>query len=576
MQYKYFYDKIIIMINRQKKYLREIIVNYFGVTYNQLYEISEVSEKTLKSDLQAIQSALRKYNLNLCESKSKIYIPFEQKQAFIDAYEEIIKNDEKKMLPNEYDERKLFILNFLCESEGYISMNTLADELYVSKSTISAIIHELKVVIPELVDTASLTVSGRKGIKLNANEKEIRELLVRAFDKYGGIVTENRYFLKYLEEDLQLKLNDFLKVISNFLEENKIVIANGNISKLIVHTMIIVQRIRRGKFLDDNDVLNDSIFIQLSEKLKKIGIDINESELSSLPIYGLNRGIIKNKISINIVEEFINNINNKFNSRILRMEDAYPLIAHIDDFLENGIRNYGMKDFIFDEMLERLLSAYLLCGTLCELIYKYTKNIVDDENRVYMAMHIQQMYRKHLFINENILLYNPNVSECNMIKTDLKKHFGDKANIHSVYVRWDIEKKLEEIKFSVILSTESILANFNYVPFLKINSFLTNEDYNAINQIVYKNRPIKIIYGGSLIDNKFYFDNITIELTDEIVCIKNLYLICVLEPNLKLGIYGVNYKNSRIFIINNDLKYDFATYHRMINSFGRMIKENSI
>ena len=45
-----------------------------------------------------------------------------------------------------------------------------------------------------------------------------------------------------------------------------------------------------------------------------------------------------------------------------------------------------MKEFVFDQMLQRLLSAYLLCGTLCDLIYKYTGIVLDEENRAYMAM----------------------------------------------------------------------------------------------------------------------------------------------------------------------------------------------
>ena len=57
-----------------------------------------------------------------------------------------------------------------------------------------------------------------------------------------------------------------------------------------------------------------------------------------------------------------------------------------------------MKEFVFDQMLQRLLSAYLLCGTLCDLIYKYTGIVLDEENRAYMAMHIQSLYRKHLVI----------------------------------------------------------------------------------------------------------------------------------------------------------------------------------
>lgn len=100
------------MITRHKIFLREIIANYFGVSEKELCELGNVTEKTLKSDLQAIQSSLNEYGLSLCMESNRIYIPFEEKNAFIDAYEDIISKDEKQLLASEAMERKMFILTF--------------------------------------------------------------------------------------------------------------------------------------------------------------------------------------------------------------------------------------------------------------------------------------------------------------------------------------------------------------------------------------------------------------------------------------------------------------------------------
>lgn len=139
------------MLNRQKKYLREIIASYFGASYDDLYALAEVSEKTLKADLQIIQSVLSKYGLAIKEDKNRLYIPFEQKEDFLNAYEEIINEDEKQLMANEYMQRKMYILTYLCKSDDYISMTILADRLYVSKSSVSMIVHDLKEEIPRLV-----------------------------------------------------------------------------------------------------------------------------------------------------------------------------------------------------------------------------------------------------------------------------------------------------------------------------------------------------------------------------------------------------------------------------------------
>lgn len=430
------------MITRHKIFLREIIANYFGMSEKELCELGNVTEKTLKSDLQAIQSSLNEYGLSLCMESNRIYIPFEEKNAFIDAYEDIISKDEKQLLASEAMERKMFILTFLTRSEGYISMNILADKLYVSKSSISPLVHELEDEIPKLVPSVKMDISGRKGVRICASEKEMRELLVRAFIQKEGLAIENIYFLNYLEDDLKDKLSQLIDVIDDFLNNHHVFMANNNVSKIIMHTMVIVQRTRHKLYLDEKDVNNDLIFEEYSKALKEIGLEVPSRELSYLPLQTYNRYHIENPLSSKIIKEFVEIVNKEYKTEIIKEDEVEPLTAHLDELLKKGIRSSDMKEFVFDQMLQRLLSAYLLCGTLCDLIYKYTGIVLDEENRAYMAMHIQSLYRKHLVIKENILLYDSNIPQCDMIKIDLEKHFGSKADISPVYVRWDIEKKL--------------------------------------------------------------------------------------------------------------------------------------
>lgn len=563
------------MITRHKIFLREIIANYFGVNEKELCELGDVSDKTLKSDLQAIQNILDEYGLSLCLESNRIYIPFEEKNAFIDAYEDIISKDEKQLLASEAMERKMFILTYLTRSEGYISMNILADKLYVSKSSISPLVHELQEEIPKLVPSIKMDISGRKGVRICASEKEIRELLVRTFIQTEGLAVENVYFLNYLEDDLKDKLSQVVDVIDNFLNSHHVFMANNNVSKIIMHTMIIVQRTRHKMYLDEKDIDNDLIFEDYSKALKEIGLEVSSRELSCLPLQTYNRYHIENPLSSKIIKEFVEFVNNEYKTEIIRENEVEPLTAHLDELLKKGIHSSDMKEFVFDQMLQRLLSAYLLCGILCDLIYKYTGMVLDEENRAYMAMHVQSLYRKHLIIKENILLYDSNIPQCDMIKTDLEKHFGSKADISPVYVRWDIEKKLSEKNYAIILSTKSVLGSFDNVPFLKINPFVTNVDYDAINMIVYKNRPV-VVKQATYDDDCMCFNGIRVKLDREIVYINGYYLMSSINDILDTAVYEFTYSNRHFFVLNYNLNDSFIVYHRLINRFGQMMKNKQI
>ena len=95
------------MRNSQKKCLREIIASYFGATCEELCELGGIGEKTLRNDIGILQDALQKYGLFLREEKNRLWIPFEEKEAFLNAYEEIIQEDDQQQLASEHEERKI-------------------------------------------------------------------------------------------------------------------------------------------------------------------------------------------------------------------------------------------------------------------------------------------------------------------------------------------------------------------------------------------------------------------------------------------------------------------------------------
>ncbi len=563
------------MINRHKMILREIIANYFGASEDELCALGNITSKTLKSDIQVLDDSLKKYHLCLYCKDNRYYIPFEEKDQYLDAYDELIKEDENQMLSSENTERKIQLLIALCKSNEYISMNMLADKLYISKTSISSIIHELKKEVPEKVPEACLEISSHKGVRLIASEKQKRELLVRFFSIDDNPAKQNRYLQMYLEEQNKELLPRVQEKLNEFLVTHNFEIANDNINKLIMHLMVIIQRVEHHQCLLENEVVYSSLYDDLSHDLKDIGIEIQAKDLSSLPLQRINRAVIVHPIVNEIIEAFIEEIKEEYHFVIFKVEDTKSLAAHIDDLISRGSSSYIKQDFMYDQMLQRLLSAFLLSGNLCKIIEEKTNFKVNEENRFYLAMHIQWLYRKDLVINEKMLLYDSNISECEMLQTDLEKHFGSKATIKNVYLSTDINKEIEKDSYKIILSTKSVLGDFKRVPFLKIHSFLTNEDYDAIDKIVYKNKLVKIIDAKTR-DNQLVYHEVKVPLVNEVIQIKGYSLTHTVCSNIDTGVYRTVQDDKTVFVFNYNETTDFLKYHRMINSFGQMIKENKV
>ena len=285
--------------------LREIIANYFGASEESLCKMGDISAKTFKSDMQIIEKALDRYHLKINTEDNRYYIPFELKKDYLAAYEEIIEEDEKQVLALENTERKIRILIDLCKTSCYLSMNILADNLYVSKTSVSSLIHELEEEIPAKVKEAKLEVSSRKGIRLIASEKQRRELLVRFFAMDESKVISNHFLLMYLEEKNIDKIEPVIKAVGNFLKANSFEISNSNINKLIMHVLIIVQRLQHNCQLDKQDIIFSPLYDDLKDELRKEGVDIKTDELSSLPLLRLNRAVLVNPVVNDIIKEFV-------------------------------------------------------------------------------------------------------------------------------------------------------------------------------------------------------------------------------------------------------------------------------
>ena len=139
-------------------------------------------------------------------------------------------------------------------------MNLLADKLFVSKTSISSLIHELETEIPQKVKGTELKISSRKGIKLHASEKQRRELLVRFFSLDDNLAMNNHYLMLYLEKENKEKIEQVQDILIEFLKENQFEIANDNLNKLIMHMMIIIQRVKHAMHLDKK-IINFYLYI---------------------------------------------------------------------------------------------------------------------------------------------------------------------------------------------------------------------------------------------------------------------------------------------------------------------------
>lgn len=552
---------------RQITLLSYLISNNEGIQGKDLSTLLDVSLKTVQIEIKKINQIL----------KDKEKITFIPKKGYVI---EDISIETKNKIMNDIDNNKNKvsdsyrinkIITILLFEKSYISMEKLAERLFVSKSAVNSdlsILRNLKIVDK---NDAKLEISLKKGLKIHASEATKRYILSKVLtnDFDLDILSDFNINIAELENNLIEILSDTfikydyivsgesLQVFKNYILIS--IIRNNygfNIEenhyklKLLPIMKYIFERIRDGlefefdfsemiynqnklnelNLLNNEEIINRDIDSKLSSFIKKIKEDL-ELDFEY-------KGQLRNMFLLHMHKLLLRIENNHDNTNFLKREinRKYPMTAHI-------ISEYFLP--IFNIKIPESEIAYLILYIGTELEKK--------ENKL-----------RVLFIsNFNAsILYNSKMKIENNFNNLIKY-----IDIMPVYL-FNLKKEILNNQYDIVITTEKEVVLFNPQAILiksiisdndidiisnrlnKINSNLEKEKfeelhYKIINKesIVVVNQPINTI--------KELFTFLNLEY------IENNYNI-VLDSNaafLPSFLYGEEVSYIKLCILKKPIKY---------------------
>lgn len=281
------------------------LLDHQGKRLEQLSNQYEISEKMLRNDLKEINWFLKTLQLGAIEIN-------EEGENFLggefDA--EAIKNELDKMDIYMYklspEERRIFIVAKLILQTDYITMEKLAEELYVTRVTI---INDLDLLKEDLKKyNVELEAKSKKGIILSYRESDIRILLISLFRKIVKKVKREGYFQRMIISRLQMKYSiaamvDFLK---DFEEQYNLSFTAYVFFELVMVIFVIVNRNQSGFFIE-----SQSGFVQsprefttnlMSYIQRKLNIQTNGDEIIALEKYVTENDLLPISKTIDDIE----------------------------------------------------------------------------------------------------------------------------------------------------------------------------------------------------------------------------------------------------------------------------------
>lgn len=485
---------MIKITKRQKDIVHYLLEQDEFITVKSLSDCFNVSQRTLRYELDTIDYFLRTYKVEL-ERKPHFGVKLDVNER---QYQLLVKDlnseDEYQLQINE--RRRLVIFYLLCEP--LVTIETLADSLNVSKQTIQSDLEELD---QELQGT-NLTIvrKVRKGCFIEGNEKDIRVRYAQLYNEAGSI--ERSIIDKHVSEKCVTIQSQANQIVENMEKFQKFNFAHPNVIRSFVAFNLF--RTSNSKKLINSDTDKFEVGrLSLVEKLT------NNFELS-----------IDENDALFILEYMLDAKVDSIPQTLLHEDDDKKIASELADFLLEGLSGSTKmneeESLVFTENLRlhlkitlfRIRSKLNVENQILDrvkisipLIYEYTKNrLIEYENKsglyfneeeiAYIAMHIGAIVEKRT-------LYSPGLNVLVVC------HFGiatskimvSRLNVMIPEIHiigpLTIEEAKEEIKHNKVDLIITTIKFDSSIETIQVSPLLSDEDIYRIKTKAYKNTYLK-------------------------------------------------------------------------------------
>lgn len=268
-----------MFLSREKRILNLLLKNEKKFTISQIAAELNVSQRTIKADIKKINEELRQTSCCIhtkrgvgawlvCDEEGKKHLKmavYAEQDFYISA-----------------KVRKYYIAVLLLSCDGFISMETIANRLYVSKGSVVNDIGALDLFWNKFEITIVKKV--KYGIRILGTEKQIRLAFIEALKK----IAETMEKLERMKEELLFSsvMPEQLKSIIKDAEKKFcFVLTDTSFQELLIQMIVMAERLEKGFVMEGETGDNQSsgkvwhISSFLREQMEKVmRIDISNAE----------------------------------------------------------------------------------------------------------------------------------------------------------------------------------------------------------------------------------------------------------------------------------------------------------
>lgn len=479
------------------------LLNRKEVTMAALCIQHNVSDRTIRNELSIIKQILQDYGLRLYKKKDggySIQSEHEQAEQHIQQLKKEIEEDIAKGLPQSQNSRIIFILQKLLLSNEYIKTIDIADEMFISKSTITCDIREIKKILAKY--SLQLISKSHHGMRVIGKEEKIRECVIdyglidktiftpgESYDTWSLVLHDHDY-----EEIKTIVIQAFRKYDFHIYDEF--------ISSIVTHVYLACKRIQSSCLIEDNffEERNDyQKELQLAKDIaacieEKLHIVFPSSEIHHIHFH--NIGKRTHRLDTAAYDERLKQLVEKimemasytygynFMSDTVLQNDLLTHLQAVQERLNVGSR---LRNPLIDEIKSKFPLAYEIAISSFKNNWNWLCTVSEDEIS-YIAVHfaasLKRMQEQMKPKCKNILLVCASgIGISRLLEATLQQYFQKRISLQVSEFKYH-EDMIPFSEYDLILTTVQLQNPAKNV--MVIPTILTKRELDKIESFLFK------------------------------------------------------------------------------------------
>lgn len=494
-----------MIISRLTMILGELMGAKVPITSEYLASVIKVTSRTIRNDMKDLQAILEKNGADIKSVRGTGYeLVVNNNQQFITFINEVFQDTAETSVgrPDSPEERIRYIITRLLLTNKFVKLDHLADEIFVSRSTILNDVKDIKKILSRY--GLSLEKKPNYGLRIKGDEVKVR------FCMSDYIFNKKRDELDIVNEQLNILTKEEILVIRNvilaLIREHHITLSDVGLNNLIIHVAIACKRIREGNhvllYSDElNEIIGQKEF-SVAEKIVKnlsetLMVDFPENEVAYIAIHLLGTKMIEKspgeqvgKVIDKKIAQLVSDILAKIDEKLsLGISEDKELLEQMCLHIKPAINRYRYGMNLRNPMIDEIKANYPVAfqaGLIAGKEMKKQLSIDIDENEIgYLALHIGvAMERKQIHHGPKrcLIVCASGVGSARLLYYKLQSTFGPKLDIVDTTEFYKLQQMdLHDIDF--IISTVPIQQKMS-IPVIHVNTFLGDQDLNKIRSAV--------------------------------------------------------------------------------------------